>query len=182
MARVRSPDSLLFNLFLNEASAHLKLYELGSLFPVELHDISLKDFDRLSSPTYGVVWDFELKQGTSQMQKYMYEKAMAQETRNGGTSTLNNNNGVDNSKKKLLIALDIFCLLLGKFTNKFVFTLCGSHQLICSRRGCCFKLWFYAQKSSNNKQIKQDPRFLMIGSKSLIVLKVLPVICHHKTT
>ncbi|XP_033847951.1 phospholipid phosphatase 3 isoform X1 [Periophthalmus magnuspinnatus] len=46
------------------------------------------------------------------MQKYMYEKAMAQETRNGGTSTLNNNNGVDNSKKKMLIALDIFCLLL----------------------------------------------------------------------
>ncbi|XP_010785766.1 lipid phosphate phosphohydrolase 3 isoform X2 [Notothenia coriiceps] len=46
------------------------------------------------------------------MQKYMYEKAMAQETRNGGTSTLNNNNGVDNSKKKLLIALDVFCLLL----------------------------------------------------------------------
>ncbi|KAJ4943291.1 hypothetical protein JOQ06_005794 [Pogonophryne albipinna] len=46
------------------------------------------------------------------MQKYMYEKAMAQETRNGGTSPLNNNNGVDNSKKKLLIALDVFCLLL----------------------------------------------------------------------
>lgn len=36
---------------------------------------------------------------------------MAPETRNGGTSTLNNN-GVDNSKRKLLIALDIFCLLL----------------------------------------------------------------------
>uniref|UniRef100_A0A8C6TJJ1 Phospholipid phosphatase 3 n=1 Tax=Neogobius melanostomus TaxID=47308 RepID=A0A8C6TJJ1_9GOBI len=46
------------------------------------------------------------------MQKYVYEKAMAQETRNGGTSTLNNNNGLDNSKKKMLIALDIFCLLL----------------------------------------------------------------------
>ncbi|XP_068448893.1 LOW QUALITY PROTEIN: phospholipid phosphatase 3 [Clinocottus analis] len=46
------------------------------------------------------------------MQKYMYEKAMAQETRNGGSSTLNNNNGVDHSKKKLLIALDVFCLLL----------------------------------------------------------------------
>lgn len=55
------------------------------------------------------------------MQKYMYEKAMAQETRNGGTSTLNNNNGVDNSKKKLLIALDVFCLLLGKFPNEFYF-------------------------------------------------------------
>lgn len=37
---------------------------------------------------------------------------MAQETRNGGTSTLNNNNGIDNSKRKLLIGLDIFCLLL----------------------------------------------------------------------
>ncbi|KAM4548952.1 phospholipid phosphatase 3 isoform 2-T2 [Odontesthes bonariensis] len=46
------------------------------------------------------------------MQKYIYEKAMAQETRNGGTSTLNNNSGVDNYKKKLLITLDIFCLLL----------------------------------------------------------------------
>ncbi|XP_075895699.1 phospholipid phosphatase 3 isoform X2 [Nelusetta ayraudi] len=47
------------------------------------------------------------------MQTYTYEKAMAQETRNGGTSTFsNNNNGVDNSKKKLLVALDVFCLLL----------------------------------------------------------------------
>lgn len=56
------------------------------------------------------------------MQKYVYEKAMAQETRNGGSSTLNNN-GVDNSKKKLLIALDIFCLLLGKFTLDFPISL-----------------------------------------------------------
>ena len=56
------------------------------------------------------------------MQKYMYEKAMAQETRNGGTSTLNNNNGVDNSKRKLLIALDIFCLLLGKSIYTFFFS------------------------------------------------------------
>ncbi|XP_016353590.1 phospholipid phosphatase 3-like isoform X3 [Sinocyclocheilus anshuiensis] len=45
------------------------------------------------------------------MQNYMYEKAMAPETRNGGASTLNNNS-VDNSKRKLLIALDIFCLVL----------------------------------------------------------------------
>jgi len=50
------------------------------------------------------------------MQNYMYEKAMAPETRNGGTSTLNNN-GVDNSKRKLLIALDIFCLVLGECPN-----------------------------------------------------------------
>lgn len=71
------------------------------------------------------------------MQNYMYEKAMAQETRNGGTSTLNNNNGVDNSKKKVLIVLDVFCLLLGKFTDMFTrcfpllpFKLRISHQLL----------------------------------------------------
>ncbi|XP_015211280.1 phospholipid phosphatase 3 isoform X2 [Lepisosteus oculatus] len=47
------------------------------------------------------------------MQNYMYEKAMAPETRNGGTATLNNNNnGKDNSKRKLLICMDIFCLIL----------------------------------------------------------------------
>ncbi|XP_061744567.1 phospholipid phosphatase 3 isoform X2 [Nerophis ophidion] len=50
------------------------------------------------------------------MQKYTYEKAMAQETRNGGASTLNNNN-VDNSKRKLLVALDIFCLLLAMLAS-----------------------------------------------------------------
>lgn len=55
------------------------------------------------------------------MQKYMYEKAMAQETRNGGNPTLNNNNGVDNSKKKLLIVLDIFCLLLGESVKNLCF-------------------------------------------------------------
>ncbi|XP_064845542.1 phospholipid phosphatase 3 isoform X3 [Oncorhynchus masou masou] len=36
---------------------------------------------------------------------------MAQQNRNGGTS-LNNNNGIDNTKRKLLIGLDLFCLLL----------------------------------------------------------------------
>ncbi|KAJ3599188.1 hypothetical protein NHX12_033151, partial [Muraenolepis orangiensis] len=42
---------------------------------------------------------------------------MAQETRNGGSSSLNNNTtnttGVDNSKRKVLVALDVLCLLLG---------------------------------------------------------------------
>lgn len=92
---------------------------MGRLFSVELHDISFKDSRAWQSLhlTRGV--GFWAETGTCQMQKYMYEKAMAQETRNGGTSTFNNNNGVDNSKKKLLIALDIFCLLLGKFMNEF---------------------------------------------------------------
>lgn len=58
------------------------------------------------------------------MQNYMYEKAMAPETRNGGTSTLNNN-GVDNSKRKLLIALDILCLVLGE---------CPTHKTIATMK------------------------------------------------
>ena len=50
------------------------------------------------------------------MQKSMYEKAMAQETRNGGTSTVNNSS-TDHSKRRVLVALDIFCLLLGEFIS-----------------------------------------------------------------
>lgn len=63
------------------------------------------------------------------MQKYMYEKAMAQETRNGGSSTFNNNNTVNknNSKKQLLVVLDVFCLLLGKFMNELSFILLRDH-------------------------------------------------------
>ncbi|XP_046692137.1 phospholipid phosphatase 3 isoform X2 [Silurus meridionalis] len=45
------------------------------------------------------------------MQSYVYEKAMAPETRNGGKSTFNSN-GTGTSKRKLLIVLDIICLLL----------------------------------------------------------------------
>lgn len=64
------------------------------------------------------------------MQNYMYEKAMAQETRNGGTSTLNNNNGVDNSKRKLLIGLDILCLLLGEFLFVFFSGMLGLSRIL----------------------------------------------------
>nr|XP_023650476.1 phospholipid phosphatase 3-like isoform X2 [Paramormyrops kingsleyae] len=49
------------------------------------------------------------------MQKYVYEKAMAPESRNGGNATLNNSNGMDSCKRKLLIILDVFCLLLVTF-------------------------------------------------------------------
>ncbi|XP_036437478.1 phospholipid phosphatase 3 isoform X2 [Colossoma macropomum] len=45
------------------------------------------------------------------MPKYIYEKAMALETRNGGTATLNSSS-INKSKRKLLIALDILCLIL----------------------------------------------------------------------
>ncbi|KAM4022644.1 phospholipid phosphatase 3 isoform 1-T1 [Anomaloglossus baeobatrachus] len=46
------------------------------------------------------------------MQNYKYDKAMVPESRNGGSSTLNNNNGTGNCKKILLIFLDLFCLIV----------------------------------------------------------------------
>ncbi|KAL7871902.1 hypothetical protein SRHO_G00068850 [Serrasalmus rhombeus] len=46
------------------------------------------------------------------MPKYIYEKAMAPETRNGGTATLNSSSSINTSRRKLLIALDILCLIL----------------------------------------------------------------------
>ncbi|XP_053549593.1 phospholipid phosphatase 3 isoform X2 [Bombina bombina] len=47
------------------------------------------------------------------MQNYKYDKAMVPETRNGGSSALNNNNGTSgNCKRVMLILLDIFCLIL----------------------------------------------------------------------
>ncbi|XP_044157508.1 phospholipid phosphatase 3 isoform X2 [Bufo gargarizans] len=46
------------------------------------------------------------------MQNYKYDKAMVPESRNGGSTTLNNNNGPGNCKKILLIFLDVFCLIV----------------------------------------------------------------------
>ncbi|XP_018589794.1 phospholipid phosphatase 3 isoform X1 [Scleropages formosus] len=46
------------------------------------------------------------------MQKYMYEKAMAPEARNGGSAALGTPGGVHSNRRRLLICLDVFCLLL----------------------------------------------------------------------
>lgn len=46
------------------------------------------------------------------MQNYKYDKAMVPESRNGGSTTLNNNNSTGNCKKILLIFLDLFCLIV----------------------------------------------------------------------
>lgn len=43
----------------------------------------------------------------------IYEKAMAADTKNGGSS-LNNNNCKDHSRRMLLVGVDLFCLFLGK--------------------------------------------------------------------
>lgn len=43
----------------------------------------------------------------------IYEKTMAAEARNGGSS-LSNNNGKDHSRRKLLVGVDLFCLFLGE--------------------------------------------------------------------
>ncbi|XP_026168903.1 phospholipid phosphatase 3-like isoform X1 [Mastacembelus armatus] len=42
----------------------------------------------------------------------IYEKTMAAETRNGGSSLNNNNNCKDHSRRKLLVGVDLFCLFL----------------------------------------------------------------------
>ncbi|XP_069498214.1 phospholipid phosphatase 3 isoform X2 [Ambystoma mexicanum] len=46
------------------------------------------------------------------MQSYKYDKAMAPESRNGGTPALNNNPAKNSSKKVVMICLDVFCLLM----------------------------------------------------------------------
>ncbi|XP_071984751.1 phospholipid phosphatase 3 isoform X1 [Engystomops pustulosus] len=46
------------------------------------------------------------------MQNYKYDKAMVPESRNGGSTPLNNNNGPGNCKRVLLIFLDLFCLIV----------------------------------------------------------------------
>ncbi|XP_077306783.1 phospholipid phosphatase 3 isoform X2 [Lithobates pipiens] len=46
------------------------------------------------------------------MQNYKYDKAMPPESRNGGSTTLNNNNGTGSCKRILLIFLDLFCLVV----------------------------------------------------------------------
>ncbi|XP_068095519.1 phospholipid phosphatase 3 isoform X2 [Hyperolius riggenbachi] len=46
------------------------------------------------------------------MQNYKYDKAMVPESRNGGSTTLNNNNGTGNCKRIMLILLDLFCLIV----------------------------------------------------------------------
>ncbi|CAH2310471.1 phospholipid phosphatase 3 [Pelobates cultripes] len=47
------------------------------------------------------------------MQNYKYDKAIAPpESRNGGSTPLNNNNGPGNGRKVLLVCLDVFCLVV----------------------------------------------------------------------
>ncbi|CAI5777080.1 Hypothetical predicted protein [Podarcis lilfordi] len=46
------------------------------------------------------------------MQNYKYDKAMAPESKNGGSPALNNNPSKSPSKKALLICLDLFCLFM----------------------------------------------------------------------
>lgn len=101
------------------------------------------------------------------MLNYMYEKAMAQDSRNGGASTLNNNNGVDNSKKKLLIALDVCCLLLGKCTDRSA--LLG--RVWDDMGNFCTPSLLLKKKQSRSEGNKQNPRFPVAANKSFIVSK-----------
>uniref|UniRef100_A0A8D0HFA9 Phospholipid phosphatase 3 n=1 Tax=Sphenodon punctatus TaxID=8508 RepID=A0A8D0HFA9_SPHPU len=46
------------------------------------------------------------------MQNYKYDKAIAPDSKNGGSPALNNNPAKSSSKKVLLICLDLFCLFM----------------------------------------------------------------------
>lgn len=60
----------------------------------------------------------------------IYEKAMAANTKNGGSS-LNNNNCKDHSRRKLLVGVDLFCLFLGKSRVTLLWApLAGSLRLL----------------------------------------------------
>ncbi|XP_068095518.1 phospholipid phosphatase 3 isoform X1 [Hyperolius riggenbachi] len=65
------------------------------------------------------------------MQNYKYDKAMVPESRNGGSTTLNNNNGTGNCKRIMLILLDLFCLIVAALP----FLIIESNQIQPYRRG-----------------------------------------------
>ncbi|EMP34663.1 Rap guanine nucleotide exchange factor 1 [Chelonia mydas] len=59
----------------------------------------------------------ELPHSEGIMQNYKYDKAIAPESKNGGSPALNNNPAKSSSKKGLLICLDLLCLLMGIYSK-----------------------------------------------------------------
>ncbi|KAM5148402.1 phospholipid phosphatase 3 isoform 1-T1 [Mantella aurantiaca] len=78
------------------------------------------------------------------MQNYKYDKAMPPESRNGGSTTLNNNNGPGSCKRVLLIFLDLFCLVVAALP----FLIIESNQIQPYHRG------FYCDDESIKYPIK----------------------------
>lgn len=62
----------------------------------------------------GVFAGREARVVSSAMQNYKYDKAIAPESKNGGSPALNNNPRKGGSKRVLLICLDLFCLFMGE--------------------------------------------------------------------
>lgn len=54
------------------------------------------------------------REAAGAMQNYKYDKAIAPESKNGGSPALNNNPRRSGSKRVLLIGLDLFCLFMGE--------------------------------------------------------------------
>jgi len=63
-------------------------------------------------PPLGVFAGPEARAAASAMQNYKYDKAIAPESKNGGSPALNNNPRKGGSKRVLLICLDLFCLFM----------------------------------------------------------------------
>lgn len=65
-------------------------------------------------PPPGVFAGPEARAAASAMQNYKYDKAIAPESKNGGSPALNNNPRKGGSKRVLLVCLDLFCLFMGE--------------------------------------------------------------------
>lgn len=75
---------------------------------------SLRQEETRASGRVVAVAGREARVVSSAMQNYKYDKAIAPESKNGGSPALNNNPRKGGSKRVLLICLDLFCLFMGE--------------------------------------------------------------------
>ncbi|KAL0966266.1 hypothetical protein UPYG_G00293160 [Umbra pygmaea] len=97
----------------------------------------------------------------------IYEKTMAPETRNGGSCSLNNNNGKDTSRRKLLVGVDLFCLFLAGLP----FLVIESSAVLPYRRG------FYCNDESIKYPVKHGETISdAVLSAAGILITILSII------
>lgn len=105
------------------------------------------------------------------MQSYMYDKAMAPETRNGGTSTFNNN-GTGTTRRKLLIVLDIICLLLGECCSRV-------QRTTWARMGV---MEYIEIHTCNRETDRQQTESASLGGSFIVIVYLSLEMTRNKTT
>ncbi|XP_072275444.1 phospholipid phosphatase 3 isoform X2 [Pyxicephalus adspersus] len=102
------------------------------------------------------------------MQNYKYDKAMPPESRNGGNTTLNNNNGTGSCKRILLIFLDFFCLVVA----------CAPAVVMnCTSFIPTYQRGFFCSDGSIRHEIKKStiPVPLLLSVGTLVALVIIIV-------